>query len=73
MKANLKQNLQELGKDCKGIGTGLVKFGASTFCLLKDALKVPVSIAKDIRDGKLEKKDEEPAKTITLNVNVQEA
>lgn len=73
MKANLKQNLQELGKDCKGIGTGLAKFGASTFCLLKDALKVPVSIAKDIRDGKLEKKDEEPAKTITLNVNVQEA
>lgn len=73
MKANLKQNLQELGKDCKGIGTGLAKFGASTFCLLKDALKVPVSIAKDIRDGKLEKKAEEPAKTITLNVNVQEA
>ena len=73
MRDNLKQNLQELGKDCKGIGTGLARFGASAFCLLKDTLKVPVSIARDIRDGKLEKKDEEPAKTITLNVNVQEA
>lgn len=73
MRDNLKQNLQELGKDCKGIGTGLAKFGASVFCLVKDTLKVPVSIARDIRDGKLEKKDEEPAKTITLNVNVQEA
>ena len=40
MKANLKQNLQELGKDCKGIGTGLARFGASVFCLVKDTLKV---------------------------------
>ena len=67
---HLKTNFSEIGKDFKGIGAGLIKTGASLFCLAKDTLRIPVSACKDIRDGvKRPLDDTKPeAKVVTCEV-----
>lgn len=54
---NTKLNYEELKKDVKGIGKGLIKVLASAALAVKDtATLVTLSPLKDIRDGINEKK-----------------
>ena len=54
---NTKLNYEELKKDVKGIGKGLVKVLASTALAVKDAATlITLSPLRDIRDGINEKK-----------------
>lgn len=71
--SHLRENGKEIGKDLKGIGAGLIKTGASAFCLVKDTLRVPLSVCKDIRDGvkkplenQEDQKVEEPKQEVIL-------